>query len=48
MKCSLLLLIFVIIFGSVVHGFSIPKVTLKVLQPKGIQFSLQGFYREVQ
>lgn len=42
MKCSLFHLIFIIIFGSVVSGFSIPKVDVKVLQPKGIQFSLKG------
>lgn len=41
MKCSLLQLIFVITFSSVVYGFSIPKVSVKVLQPKGLQFSLQ-------
>lgn len=46
MKCSPIHFIFIIIFGSVVYGFSIPKVTLKVLQPKGIQFSLQGSYRK--
>lgn len=45
MKCSLLHLIFVIIFGSVVYGFSIPKVTVKLLRPKGIQFSLKGLQK---
>lgn len=43
MKCSILHLIFVIIFGSLADGFSIPKLTVKVGKPKGIQFSLQGF-----
>ena len=45
MKCSLFHLIFIIIFGSVVYGFSIPKVAVKVLKPKGIEFSLQGLTR---
>lgn len=43
MECSLIHLIFVIIFAPIVHGFSVSKVNVKLLQPKGIQFSLQGF-----
>lgn len=44
MKCSMIYLIYVIIFAPVLYGFSIPKVNVKVLKPKEIQFSLQGLF----
>ncbi|XP_070491505.1 beta-1,3-glucan-binding protein-like isoform X2 [Chironomus tepperi] len=47
MEQILIHLILVIIFTSAVYGFSIPKVNVKLLKPKGIQFSLQEEYDDV-
>jgi hypothetical protein len=43
MECSPIHLIYVIIFASVVYGFSTPEINVKLSKSRGIQFSLQGF-----
>jgi hypothetical protein len=42
MKCSLIHLIPIIMLGSVVDGIDLARVDVKVLQPRGIQFTLKG------
>ncbi|KAG5679686.1 hypothetical protein PVAND_009239 [Polypedilum vanderplanki] len=41
MECFTINLIFLIIFAPIVYGFSVPTVNVKLLKPKGIQFSIQ-------